>query len=155
AFLGYGKIAAAGMTAPGSFLKTDFALAHYNADGSPDTSFSPTGHITSAFGGEFDFVKAAAFQQDETIVATAGSPREGNFLTASYNADGSPNLTFGAGGQVSTHFDGNGVNANAVAVQQDRKIVVVGNVGAGADVRILVVRYNTDGSLDSGFGSGG
>src|SRR5206468_240906 len=47
--------------------------------------------------------------------------------------------------------------ANAVALQADGKIVVAGNAFANPSANtsdIAVLRYNTDGSLDTGFGSG-
>src|SRR4051794_21715414 len=68
--------------------------------------------------------------------------------------------TFGNGGKVLTDF-GNGNDSNefasALALQPDGKIVAAGyrffgNSSGGADM--LIVRYNTDGTLDSTFGSG-
>jgi len=47
-------------------------------------------------------------------------------------------------------------NGFAVAVQSaDGKIVVAGNADAGAGDRLALLRYNPDGNLDSGFGTGG
>src|SRR3954469_1778949 len=76
-------------------------------------------------------------------------------------AAGGLDPTFGNGGKVLTDF-GNGNNSNefasAVALQPDGKIVAAGyrffgNSSEGADM--LIVRYNTDGTLDSTFGNGG
>jgi uncharacterized delta-60 repeat protein len=58
--------------------------------------------------------------------------------------------SFGIGGEVTTDFGGFDV-AQAVAVQSDGKIVAVGSSGGD----FALARYNADGSLDSGFGSGG
>ena len=55
--------------------------------------------------------------------------------------------TFGAGGKVTTFVGGSNSFANAVAVQPDGKIVVTG-------IPILV-RYNSDGTLDTTFGING
>jgi uncharacterized delta-60 repeat protein len=59
--------------------------------------------------------------------------------------------TFNGNGRVLTNVatDDSG---EAVAIQADGKIVVVGSSSGGTD--IAVVRYNTDGSLDTGFGGG-
>ena len=60
---------------------------------------------------------------------------------------------FGVGGKVLTDFGG-ADEARGVAVQADGKIVAAGVttlVGGG----FAVARYNTNGSMDSGFGSGG
>lgn len=70
-------------------------------------------------------------------------------------AGGDLDPTFGVGGQVTTAFPG-GSFANAVAIQSDGKIVVVG-AAAGPSVRgeFAVARYETDGLLDPTFGDGG
>src|SRR6185436_19413888 len=74
-----------------------------------------------------------------------------------YNTDGSPDTTFGSGtGKVRTYmrsYDG----AYAVAIQTDGKIVVSGGSldGDGNGCGFALARYNSDGSLDMTFGSGG
>ena len=81
----------------------------------------------------------------------------GNFAIAQFNSDGSPDSNFGAGGQVTTDFPSfNYETGNALVLQPDGKLVVVGSVSTytTGDVFALA-RYNPDGSLDSGFGSGG
>jgi uncharacterized delta-60 repeat protein len=65
--------------------------------------------------------------------------------------------TFGQGGIATTDF-GNQINsdvasANAVTIQPDGKIVVCGAApGTNGFPNATVARYNTDGSLDKGFG---
>ena len=67
---------------------------------------------------------------------------------------GSLDTTFGTGGIFTTNFtvDGATVN-NAVAIQNDGKIVLGGTVPMGQGAALL--RLNTDGTLDSSFGTGG
>jgi uncharacterized delta-60 repeat protein len=62
--------------------------------------------------------------------------------------------TFGRGGTV---VDGIGFNssADAVALQGDGKIVVAGTSSGVDTSSFAVARYNSDGSLDQTFGSGG
>lgn len=62
-------------------------------------------------------------------------------------------------GHLDTTFANKGIfaatslsEANAVAIQKDGKIVVA---GAGANNGDILIRLNTDGTLDSSFGSGG
>src|SRR5262245_58152539 len=59
--------------------------------------------------------------------------------------------TFNGNGRVLTNVH-NDDSGEAVAVQADGKIVVVGSSSGGTD--IAVVRYDTDGSLDTSFGGG-
>ncbi len=74
---------------------------------------------------------------------------------------------FAAEGDLDSSFDGDGIVVNdnggtnegvtALAVQSDGKIIAVGfsSVGSPSIVRTVIVRYNTNGSIDSTFGSGG
>ena len=51
---------------------------------------------------------------------------KGDFGIARYNPDGTPNMSFGTGGIVTTDIRGDADQAKAVAVQPDGKIVVAG-----------------------------
>ncbi len=65
---------------------------------------------------------------------------------------GQLDLNFGApNGFVTTDFSSPTDHAQAVAIQSNGKIVVAGT----AQNRFVVARYNSDGSLDSSFGTGG
>ena len=66
---------------------------------------------------------------------------------AAQAAIGDLDPTFGAGGKVTTFVGSSNSYANAVAVQSDGKIVVAGSPD--------LVRYNSDGSLDTTFGTNG
>ncbi len=73
-------------------------------------------------------------------------------------ADGDLDPTFGVGGKVMTDLSHSTDWANAVAIQPDGKMVVVGTTykqNDYSDEDFAVVRYNTDGTLDSSFGRGG
>jgi uncharacterized delta-60 repeat protein len=69
--------------------------------------------------------------------------------------------TFGQGGIVTTDFglqsgQSNIPTANAVTIQPDGKILVCGGVPSSTGFPYAAVaRYNTDGSLDTGFGTAG
>ncbi|MFE2328154.1 calcium-binding protein [Streptomyces sp. NPDC059385] len=70
-----GRIVAAG------FHASDFALARYNANGSPDTGFDGDGRVTTDFGGVSDQATSVALQSDGKILA-AGVAGEANSLSA-------------------------------------------------------------------------
>ncbi len=69
---------------------------------------------------------------------------------------GTVDTSFGTGGTVVTPF-GTNVTVNAVVLQADGKIVVAGSTGnvSAKQSTFALVRYNSDGSLDAGFGAGG
>ncbi len=146
-----GKIVAAGRT--GGVV--DFALVRYNTDGSLDTTFNGDGRVTTDFGGD-EVAVAVAVQADGSIVAAGGSTVGSNdFALARYNRDGSLDTTFDTDGKVTTDVGGNDQLWDA-ALQADGKIVAVGNVFAGpGGSDLALVRYNTDGSLDTTFDTDG
>jgi len=146
-----GKLVAAGATGG------DFALARYNPDGSLDTSFGTGGTVTTDFAGSVDIANALIVQADGRLVAAGSTEFTAvDFALARYNPDGSLDTSFGTGGQVVTDVDGTD-RAYALALQGG-KLVAGGlsvSATAGTNGDFGLVRYNADGSLDAGFGSGG
>jgi len=97
---------------------------------------------------------AVAVQSDGRIVAAGDSYSDNNgwsFALVRYNGNGSLDPTFGTGGKVLTNLDG---GARAVAIQSDGKILAAGYSYLYPD-NFVLVRYNSDGSLDATFGYGG
>lgn len=152
----------------------DFRLARFNVDGTVDASFGSGGTVTTSFPGTVgtsdDEAKAAAVQADGKIVVVgvAVSGRQANgafnqdFALARYGTDGTLDPSFGSGGLVLTDFAGFTDIAHAVVIQPDGKIIVAGQASDGSSLILggtgsdfAVARYNADGSLDSGFGTGG
>ncbi|MFJ5549166.1 delta-60 repeat domain-containing protein [Streptomyces sp. NPDC093225] len=153
-----GKIIAVGGGTYEPPTATDFALARYTADGSPDATFGAGGKVTTDFGGGSEAAFAMALQADGKIIAAGSrSTNEGGgeFALARYTADGSLDTTFGAGGRVTTAFGGDFAQAFAMRLQADGKIVAVGHSGTFGSVDFALARYDTDGGLDAGFGAGG
>src|SRR5438445_609758 len=62
---------------------------------------------------------------------------------------------FGTGGIVTTNFGTSLDKGQSVLVQTDGKIVVVGNSTNGLIFDVAMARYNTDGTLDTTFGTAG
>jgi uncharacterized delta-60 repeat protein len=97
-------------------------------------------------------------QPDGKIVAVAASQLSGaTWAVSRSNANGTLDSSFGNNGTVVTTFAGSsGGEANGLAIQPDGKIVVVGIVNQpGTFDDWGIARYNTDGTLDTSFGSGG
>jgi uncharacterized delta-60 repeat protein len=72
------------------------------------------------------------------------------------NPDGSPDATFGGTGRVRTSLSDDYDAVNALAIQSDGKILAAGyanNTSALHPADFALVRYNTDGSLDTSFDS--
>jgi uncharacterized delta-60 repeat protein len=90
------------------------------------------------------------------VGATDGNASGQNFALMRFTADGSFDTTFGGGdGKVTTNFLKYG-NAEALAVQGNGKIVVVGEAISDADGGdFAVARYNSNGTLDTTFSGDG
>jgi uncharacterized delta-60 repeat protein/uncharacterized repeat protein (TIGR01451 family) len=130
---------------------SNFALARYNSDGSPDTSFDADGQTTTGFGGSAYDV---GLQTDGKIVVVGMA--NGDFAVARYNSDGSPDTGFGASGGVTfTDLGGDYDLAAAVVVLSDDRILVAGHAGSMGAGDMALVRYDSNGLLDTTFGSGG
>lgn len=151
-----GRIVVAG-AAFSNTAPSDFALARYNPDGSVDTSFGNAGVVLTDIVGS-DEAYAVALQPDGKIIAAGyelrGDGTPAKFAVVRYEAHGALDTSFGAGGMVTTALGGAGAVAYAVAIQSDGKVLVAG-VNLGSTRQVALVRYNANGVLDSGFGSGG
>jgi uncharacterized delta-60 repeat protein len=95
-------------------------------------------------------------QPDGKIVAVGVSPNGSEVIR--YNTDGSLDGSFGTGGRATANIN-EGDFATAAALQQNDKIVVVGEVSGsltgGDNSDFGLVRFNSDGSPDTTFGNGG
>ena len=163
-----GKIIAGGFARQGqSFNTADYALARYNSDGSLDTSFGTGGKLTTDFVDEDlmneDLAYKIIVQPDGKIIAVGSSQNQTvptaiiSFAAlARFNSDGSPDTDFGADGKVINTFGVTYARAHTALLQPDGKIVIGGyaNIpGNGSD--FAIARYNTNGTPDTDFGTGG
>ncbi len=150
-----GKILVAGIAHYG--VDHDFALVRYNPDGTLDTSFGANGVVTTDIDSSDDYGQSMALQSDGKIVVAGYSSIGGNsdFTVVRYNSDGSLDTTFDMDGKVITDIDSLDDYGQSVAVQGDGKIVVAGYSSTGGNPDFTVVRYNSDGSLDTTFDSDG
>ena len=136
-----------------------FAVARFNADGTPDISFNKTGKLTTDFGSGNAEARGVAVQSDgKIVVAGYASPNNiENVALVRCNADGNLDTSLGGTGKVITPVALSGSNATSVALQSDGKIVVAGFAvdSSGRCYDFALVRHNADGSLDTSFNDGG
>ena len=125
--------------------------------GSLDNTFGSGGKLTTAIGSSDDIGYSVAIQSDGKILVAGASGNNPNydFALVRYNSNGSLDNTFGTGGIVTTDFGSNCDKGYSVAIQNDGKILVAGASNNGSDWDFTLVRYNSNGSLDNTFGSGG
>ncbi len=151
-----GKLVVAGSCFNAAGSKLDFCAVRYNSNGTLDATFGSGGKVVTPVRSGYEYAVALAIQADGKLVLAGYCPRSGgnnDFCALRYNANGTLDTSFGAGGTVVTSFAGVDDHAAAVTVQPDGKIVVAGYcTGSGF---ICAVRYTGDGVLDGTFGSGG
>ena len=93
-------------------------------------------------------------QPDGKVVAAGNSGD--HFAVVRYNANGTPDTSFGSNGVVITTISKNSIDLiEGMVLQSDGKIVVAGVAGMGMAADFALARYNADGYLDAAFGVGG
>jgi uncharacterized delta-60 repeat protein len=158
-----GKIVVAGSsrrTVGGNSIR-DFAAIRYEDDGSLDASFDGDGIVTTPIETGDAQARAIAFVSGGKLLLAGHSSKtseqdaQDNFTLVQYNADGTLDTTFDADGKVITPWNFNPSTARGIAVQSDGKLIVVGTALNGSNNDFAVVRFNTNGTLDTTFNFSG
>jgi uncharacterized delta-60 repeat protein len=139
----------------------DFVVVRYSSDGSFDNSFGTGGVVITPIA-ESDYLHDIVLQPDGKIVAVGGA-RTGNpqnltyFALVRFNADGSLDSGFGTNGKVFHLINNESCISSKVVLQPDGKIIAAGYFGDGyyTHLRSPIVRYNTNGSIDTSFAVNG
>ncbi|HZL34887.1 MAG TPA: hypothetical protein VFC78_06225 [Tepidisphaeraceae bacterium] len=148
-----GRLLAVG-SAKGYDGKPALLTARFLPNGTPDQSFGYHGYVIMKYGGFTDGDRVALLSNGQFYVAGSALGR--------FNSNGLLDPTFGNNGVVSFNDGSSGTKAG-LAVQADGKIVITHGVDeyAGRDYRGTswpgeeVSRYNSNGTLDSTFATGG
>src|SRR5216684_2296826 len=159
---GDGKILVAGSTFDPSTGTAGIVLARYAANGSLDTAgfAGGKGFVSAPIGPGTSVDNASLAMQVDGSIVVAGATSAGDFVLRRYDSNGvldTANFgTNGTGGTTTTHV-GPSAMGPAIALQSGGKIVAAGASGslASPPMDAMLVRYNTNGTLDTSFGSAG
>jgi len=148
-----------------AYLCSLLALVRYNSDGSLDGSFGIGGKATTTIpGSSGSMITGLAIQSDGKIVVTGSfnynsGGDKSKFLIARYTTSGQLDGTFGSGGVVTTQLGSETWNeSHSIKIQNDGKILVAGLSAAfywSGNANFALVRYNTNGTLDTSFDGDG
>lgn len=135
-----GKIVASGGRAKGDDnyrQMGDFALVRLLTNGQLDTSFGQMGWVKTPIGLDMSGAADIAYRPDGKLVvagAAVYNTVNTDFALVMYNPDGSPDVNFGQAGSgiVTTRFGGGMDAANALALQPNGNIIVVGQADSSA-----------------------
>lgn len=136
-------------------------LIGFSQSGEIDTSFGTNGKVITGFGSNNNTANAVAFQPDGKFIVGGGyisNRGDFDFALARYNSNGSLDTSFGEEGKVVTDFgtSNNYSHVHSVYVLPDGKIMALGSSGVESLIpRLVIVRYNANGTIDAGFGSNG
>jgi uncharacterized delta-60 repeat protein len=140
----------------GANTSSPATLVCYNANGTLDTTFGNGGELTNLpFYGQASML----IQPDGKIVLAGITDLAGgitSLMVARFNADGTADSSFGSGGEVITHVGSGNYNySNGSLALQTNGDIIVGCLDPTSGTAIDLIRYNTNGSLDTTFGTGG
>ncbi len=141
--------------------RPSYHLESFNPDGSVDAGFGNNGIAQFIFGQVQGGIWASEMKsmilQPDGKITCSGISGQDLFQLAlcRFNTDGSTDESFGEGGGVITHFqDIQYLKNSDITLQPDGKILTTGFAKFGVNI-LLLIRYNTDGSLDQNFASDG
>jgi uncharacterized delta-60 repeat protein len=154
-----GKVVVAGGLGAGQAI----GLVRYNTNGTLDTSFGASGiALANIPNNILSSATGAAIQTDGKILAggtvytLAGSKPFIGLGIVRFNPDGSMDTSFGTAGVVTTlPLGAVRCGGGPVALQLDGKILLAGGCNTSSTGFSTIVRFNSSGSLDSTFGTGG
>jgi uncharacterized delta-60 repeat protein len=134
-------------------------LAHLGPDplpsspGSLDVCFGSSGKRSVVAAQPFVYGEDVIVQPDGRIVVVSGAP--GDIELFRFLSNGQFDPSFGVGGKVVTDLGGYEL-PDVVALDANGKVLVAGLTSDGSsNSEFLVVRYEADGRLDTGFGING
>lgn len=142
-----GAIVAAGRTSG-----NDVAVARFESDGDPDTTFSDDGFVTADFGGVDGAVAVMLDGTDVVAVGDTLASGETDLLVARWSSAGVPDNSFSGDGRTTIDIGPN-VTARGGAVLADGSVVALGR--SSVALQLVLVRFEPDGDPDPTFGDGG
>ena len=157
-----GRILVAGWSSNGS--DDDMVIWRYDANGALDTSFGSSGVVVS------DGAAGGSNSNDSANSITTDS--DGKILVAGWSSNGSDDdmviWRYESSGQLDTAFGGSGIvvhdsaaggngndNGSSITINSKGRILVTGYSSNGSDNDMVIWEYNSDGTLNSSFGTGG
>jgi uncharacterized delta-60 repeat protein len=147
-------------------LNDTIQVARFSSNGTLDTSFGTSGKFTHSALASADNIYAGALQTDGKIVL--GGSGNGDFLLLRLTSAGALDTSFNTTGFNTVSFSARYNVVRSQKVLADGKILAAGYQNCPADESVsdlynsdntgatfAIARFNTDGTLDTSFGSSG
>ena len=133
----------------------DVAVARFDPNGSPDTSFGARGHRRYDLGGADYAFDAAVIPNGGIVVVGRTSKAHDRMFVLRLRPDGTRQPAFGHHGRKLIDFGKPQQSANAVALTSQGRIVIGGYTSNGVGARSALARVSPLGRADRGFGGDG
>ena len=160
---GGGYLVAGSMETGADVWSTDTTLIRYTESGEVDTTWGTNGIVTINVN-SIDSMNAVAVQPDGKIVLAGRSGGPSYIFTVirvhpdgtlDTNADSDPSVDFSEDGKAFADAGGSEQRIEAITLQSDGKIVLVGQSGTPGNTDWAMSRLMPDGSVDTTFGTDG
>jgi uncharacterized delta-60 repeat protein len=146
-----GRIVAGGYYESGSTWA--YVILRLNSDGSLDTTFGENGYVTKAIGESYFYCTGLVLQKDDKIVASgsAWNGEDWDLAAVRFFENGTLDNTFSDDGISSKFLAGSNDYGHAISLLPDGRIVVAGELALTNYNSMMVMRLNSDGTLDNGL----
>lgn len=137
----------------GTVERTDFCVARYLANGTPDVSFNGTGFVRVSIGDGHSQPGEMALSPDGKVLVSGGcwSAIHSSICGVRLSVDGTIDVNFGAGGMVLLEqSNSNTTGGGSVVTLSDGKYLLGGNCQS----YFCVIRLDSSGVPDVTFGNG-
>jgi uncharacterized delta-60 repeat protein len=132
-------------------------LMHILVDGSQDMSFGTSGIVWISYGAETYAYKLLRQTDGKFVIGGLVYTvlPDSEFFIARFLPDGSPDLTFNSTGHFISAYSTDEEYMKSMAIQSDGKYILAGSTYLGNFSQLLFMRINSNGTLDTGFGTNG
>ncbi|HEV2292459.1 MAG TPA: RHS repeat-associated core domain-containing protein [Tepidisphaeraceae bacterium] len=145
-----GKIIVTGRTG------SNVLVARFTSAGALDTTYNGTsGYRSENFGGTEEGLELALDSSGRAVVAGKTNAGTGDVLVMRLTTGGALDTTFSGDGKLTTDLGASNDDASAIVIDSSGRILVAGFGAVSGNYNFAVVRYLSDGSLDTNFDTDG
>ena len=151
------KIVAVGYSISSATNNENLTLVRFTINGKLDKSFGESGLIVTEISNKKEIGESIAIQPDGKIITVGTTQHDPNFdiFLVRYDEYGQLDPYFGLGGIVVTDINSGHDIGKSIAIQNDGKIIVAGFTYSEDNFYMTLLRYDSNGQLDTTFAKGG